>query len=62
MARADEISVEGYAKNLITFIDHLIVEGAVAFDLGDEITSATLVTHEGEIRNETVRSRLAARP
>ncbi len=47
-----------YAKNLVTFIDHLVEDGALALDLEDEITAGSLLTHAGEIRNEMVKSRL----
>lgn len=47
-----------YARNLVEFVDHLIGEdGRVDYD--DEIVAATVVTHEGEIRNERVRAKLA---
>ncbi|MGH0038227.1 MAG: Re/Si-specific NAD(P)(+) transhydrogenase subunit alpha [Myxococcota bacterium] len=49
-----------YAKNLVTFLDHLLDEGELVIDLEDEITSATLVAHEGVVRNEAVKSRLSA--
>jgi len=48
-----------YAKNLVTFLDHLLEEGQLKFDLEDEITSGTLVTHQGEVVNERVRGLLA---
>lgn len=38
-----------YAKNLITFIFHLVEEGSLKFDLEDEITVGTLVAHEGKV-------------
>ena len=48
-----------YARNLASFVDDLLDdEGAIDYD--DEITAATCVTHEGEIRNERVRQKLAA--
>jgi NAD(P) transhydrogenase subunit alpha len=50
-----------YAKNLTTFLDHLIEEGRLKIDLEDEITSGTLVTHEGEVVNERIRGLLAER-
>lgn len=49
-----------YAKNLVTFLDHLLEDGKLEIDLEDEITSATLVAHEGDLRNEAVKSRLSA--
>lgn len=48
-----------YAKNLTTFLDHLIEEGKLKIDLEDEITSGTLVAHEGEVVNERIRSLLS---
>ena len=47
-----------YAKNLTTFLDHLITEGKLELDLEDEITSGTIVAHEGEVANERVRGLL----
>jgi NAD(P) transhydrogenase subunit alpha len=49
-----------YAKNLLTFLDHLLdEENNLKIDREDEITAGTLVTHQGEIVNETVRERLS---
>lgn len=50
-----------YAKNLTVFLDHLIDEGTLKIDLEDEITSGTLITHEGEVVNERIRGLLAER-
>ncbi len=48
-----------YARNLASFVGDLFDdEGAI--DFNDEITSATCVTHGGEIRNERVRATLAS--
>ena len=47
-----------YAKNLLTFLRHLVKEGSIEIDLEDEITRGTLVTHDGKVVNDTVRSRL----
>lgn len=44
-----------YAKNLTTFLTHLVKEGKFKFDLSDEITRETLLTRDGEIVNERVR-------
>ena len=49
-----------YAKNLTTFLEHLIDEGQLKIDLEDEITSGTLITHDGQVVNERIRSLLAA--
>jgi NAD(P) transhydrogenase subunit alpha len=49
-----------YAKNLTTFLDHLIDEGKLTLDLEDEITSGTLLTHEGKVTNERVQGLIDA--
>ncbi len=41
---------ELYAKNVMTFLLHLAPEGEFLFDLEEEITEATLITHQGEKR------------
>jgi NAD(P) transhydrogenase subunit alpha len=51
-----------YAKNITTFLKHLLTkENAFAFDLADEITRETLVTHKGEVTQERVKSLALAR-
>jgi NAD(P) transhydrogenase subunit alpha len=47
-----------YAKNLTTFLKHLVPEGELVLDLEDEITSGAMLTHEGKIVNEAVRARV----
>jgi len=44
-----------YAKNITTFLLHLLKDGALRVDSGDEITRETLVTHQGEIVHGRVR-------
>ncbi len=44
-----------YAKNLTNFLIHLVKDGKLQLNLGDEITRSTLVTHQGEIVNSRVR-------
>ena len=46
-----------YAKNLTTFLRHLIDDGALALDLDDEITKGAMLTHQGKITNDAVRER-----
>ncbi|MBW1980462.1 MAG: Re/Si-specific NAD(P)(+) transhydrogenase subunit alpha [Deltaproteobacteria bacterium] len=43
-----------YAKNISTFLLHLLKEGKVDIDPEDEITAGTLVTHEGKIVHQAV--------
>jgi NAD(P) transhydrogenase subunit alpha len=45
-----------YAKNITTFLQHLVKDGAVRFDLEDEITRETLVTHKTEVVHERIRN------
>ncbi len=40
-----------YAKNLITFLEHLVKEQTFRLDFADEITAGTIVTHQGKIVN-----------
>ncbi len=47
-----------YSKNLTTFLDHLLEEGNLVLDREDEITSGTLVTHEGAVVHEMILSRM----
>jgi NAD(P) transhydrogenase subunit alpha len=46
-----------YAKNLVTFLKHLVDEGKIELDLEDEITKGALLTHEGQITNDAVKAR-----
>ena len=49
-----------YAKNMVTFLLHLVKEGRVAVDPEDEITTKTLVARGGEIVHPKVLEALAA--
>jgi len=44
-----------YAKNITTFLAHLVKDGAVRIDQNDEITRETLVAHAGAIVNPRIR-------
>jgi NAD(P) transhydrogenase subunit alpha len=44
-----------YARNVVTFAQHLVSDGALNVDLEDEITAGALLTHDGRIANERVR-------
>jgi NAD(P) transhydrogenase subunit alpha len=43
-----------YAKNIVTFLVHLLDEGNVKMDLEDEITVGTLITNEGQVVHQMV--------
>ena len=50
-----------YAKNITTFLLHLAnKEGQMNWDLADEITRETLVTHHGEVVHERVKGLVLA--
>jgi NAD(P) transhydrogenase subunit alpha len=49
-----------YARNLVALVKHLVREGALQVDLGDEITRGALLTHQGKIANELVQARAEA--
>ena len=47
-----------YAKNITTFLLHLVKDGAVKLDPADEITRDTLIAQGGEVVNPRVRQAL----
>jgi NAD(P) transhydrogenase subunit alpha len=51
-----------YAKNLATFLAHLVKDGAVRIDLEDEITRDTLLVRDGEVVQPRVREILGLAP
>lgn len=49
-----------YARNIAALLGHLIVDGALAIDLTDEIQAGVVVTHGGAVVNPAVARLLAA--
>jgi NAD(P) transhydrogenase subunit alpha len=49
-----------YARNVNALLQNLLKEGALNFDLTDEVTSGTLLTHEGKIVHAPTAQRLGA--
>lgn len=47
-----------YARNLAAFLQHLIKDGTLRLDLDDEITAATVITHDGAVVHEPTRKLL----
>ncbi len=47
-----------YAKNVSTFLAHIIKDGKLTIDLDDEITRETLIVRDGEIVHPRVRQAL----
>ena len=41
-----------YAKNISSFIIHMMNEGEINLDLDDEIISGAMFTHKGEITHQ----------
>jgi NAD(P) transhydrogenase subunit alpha len=48
-----------YAKNISSFLLHLIQDGALNLNFEDEIISGTCLTHAGEVRNPRVKETIA---
>ena len=51
-----------YAKNVTAFLLHLVKDGRLRVDLGDEITRETLVARDGEVIHAKVRELLGLEP
>ncbi|MDR6100555.1 NAD(P) transhydrogenase subunit alpha [Agrobacterium larrymoorei] len=47
---------ELYAKNILNLLSLIVKDGSIALDFDDEVVAATVLTHRGEIRSDTVRS------
>jgi NAD(P) transhydrogenase subunit alpha len=44
-----------YARNIQAVLEHLVVDGALAFDFDDEITADAVVTHEGRVTSRLLQ-------
>lgn len=51
-----------YARNLATFLTHLLKDGKLVLDLEDEITRETLIARDGNLVNPRVRESLPQAP
>lgn len=49
---------EMYARNIINLLNLMVKEGALNLDWNDEIIAGSAVTHEGVIKNDTVKKLL----
>jgi len=45
-----------YARNMTAFLQHLVKDGSLRLDTGDEIIAATLVTRDGQVVQPKVRA------
>lgn len=55
-------SSQMYARTVTNFLLHLLQDGKIHLDPNDEMTRATLVTHQGEIVSEALKSILGIGP
>jgi NAD(P) transhydrogenase subunit alpha len=44
-----------YSKNLLTFLNHLVKDGGLNLDAGDEIVRETMMTKDGQVVNARLR-------
>ncbi len=51
-----------YAKNLTTLLEHLVEDGAIQFDFADEITTGTLLSHDGKVVSERLGGTMPSPP
>ena len=51
-----------YAKNIQTLVKHLVTEGRIDLDFGDEITRGATITHEGRVVHEATAKALGIEP
>ena len=49
-----------FGKNVATFLKEMVKDGELALDLENDVVGPTCVTHEGRVRHEATRKRLAA--
>ena len=47
-----------FARNVCTYLTHLLNEGELNLDFEDELVSGVIVTHQGAIKHEAVRTAL----
>jgi len=47
-----------YARNLVTFLKHLVKEGKLNIDTNDEITRETLISYQGEVVHPKIQALL----
>lgn len=61
-AEAANHASQMFSSNVAKFLANMIEEGKLNLNLEDEIIAGTLVTHDGEIKNNRVRSLLDMEP
>ena len=53
---------EMYARNLINLLNLMVKDGELNLDWNDEIIAGSIVTHDGVIKNESVKKLLGGKP
>ncbi|MGH8401310.1 MAG: NAD(P) transhydrogenase subunit alpha [Gammaproteobacteria bacterium] len=48
-----------YARNLLNFFTPLMKDGAISIDWNDEVCAKSVVTHDGEIKQDAIRKLIA---
>ena len=51
-----------FAKNISTFLLHLVQDGKPNIDVSDEVIGDTLLTRDGEVVNNRIRELLSLEP
>ena len=51
-----------YAKNIQTLVTHLLNDGKLELDFGDEITAGATITHDGKVVHEATAKALGIEP
>ncbi|MDP3938708.1 MAG: NAD(P)(+) transhydrogenase (Re/Si-specific) subunit alpha, partial [Deltaproteobacteria bacterium] len=49
-----------YARNVLNVVQSLLKDGALVFDLEDELVAGSLITHNGEVLHAATREALAS--
>lgn len=47
-----------YGRNITTFLNHMVKDGALTLDLEDEVVTSTLVTNGGDVVHPMIREKL----
>jgi NAD(P) transhydrogenase subunit alpha len=55
-------STQMYAKNIQTLVNHLVKDGSLDLDFGDEITRGATITHAGKVIHEATAKALGIEP
>jgi NAD(P) transhydrogenase subunit alpha len=55
-------STQMYAKNIQTLVNHLVKDGTLDLDFGDEITRGATITHAGKVIHEATAKALGIEP